>query len=522
MTRYSVLLCFFGLTAVAGVGTRVYVRPDAPEPEVFAQKELVRYLRAMGNAATAVGADPQHANILVGSTAAGMSAADGQALLKRMGTDTDAIALRSAGGKLMLLGGSPRAVLYAAYRYLESLGARWYFPGAESEVLPRAEARTRGYDMVEHPSFAKRGIVIFARTPGFAEQVDWAAKNRLNTIALHSDEGLAGARKVVESRGLTLELERHFFGEQFCLDDAALRAQQSTFLDYVAKLPVHPQEYFLWPADRYATGCDSERDRGYSVPDLVLRFTNRMAAALRTQQPGARMAYLSYLTTWTPPVREKPGEGVMLEWAPIFQSFACSIADPECAASRDDKANFEALLRVFRPEEAQVLGYWLDDTIFTRTAYQRLPFAPEALSQDLRYYRARGVRKITTFGVIAGRDYFMYHASPVVFLYPALLWDIETPVRERVADFCERYFGDRRLKRVYDLLERADWLVPVEKHKIRTEKLTSAEFRGVVVDALRMAVEFTAKQDDAVRRARGARLVGEVSSRMLAPGREEQ
>ena len=208
MLALAIVLLMCGVEPLSAAEPLRIVLPAQPAPpERFAADELVKYLVQMGNPKPEVISAPAEGDIYLGGPP--------------RGEDEDGFVIRSEAGKLLLSGNSPRATLYAAYHYLESLGARWYFPGRENEVIPRASARLTGYDIKQVPSFQKRGIVIFSSTPGFRDLVDFAAKTKLNTIALHSDAGLADAARLFESRGLTLNLERHFFGENFCPDDQA-------------------------------------------------------------------------------------------------------------------------------------------------------------------------------------------------------------------------------------------------------------------------------------------------------------
>ncbi len=497
-------------TGVSIKALRIVIPADPAPPERFAAEELAKYLAQMGNAAPVIAAAPAEGDVYVGALPPGVAVADLPA------GNPDSFVVRSAGGKLLLHGNSPRASLYAVYTYLESLGARWYFPGRENEVIPRVKTRLDGYDLQQTPSFRKRGIVIYSSTPGFRDLVDFAAKSRLNTIALHSDAGLADAQRQFESRGLTLNLERHFFGETFCPDDqATFERENSRFADYIAHLPASMNEIFLWPADDFLKPCQSPLYRDYAVPDLILSFANRITQTLRGSRPDARFAFLSYLSTWQPPRKEKPAEGVILEWAPMFQSFGAAIDDPASAANADYRASFEELLQLFGGERTQVLGYWLDDTLFSRTHYTRLPYVPKALKGDLAYYHRKGVPAITTFGVITGRDYFAGHVSPAVFLYPRLLWNVESQPRDLMREFCREYLRSERALEIFDLLAQADSMVWVERHKLKGQNLTDRTYIRKVSRALRLAQELVNTRTDAETRARAARLVAEVSARFL-------
>jgi hypothetical protein len=349
---------------------------------------------------------------------------------------------------------------------------------------------------------------------------------KLNTLSLHAipvgpqsaDAGSADAQNVAEVRGFTLEIERHLFGESHCPDDMlALQREKKILTEYVSTLPPAMNDFFLWPADKYLSPCNSPAFHDYSVSDLVISFANQMVTTLRATRPQARFAYLSYLSTWEPPKHEKPAPGLILEWAPMFQSFAHSLDDPASSTNMEYRRDFEALLKLFGPENSKVLGYWLDDTLFSRTFYGHLPYIPEALKSDLTYYHRMGVPAVTTFGVITGRDYFLTHASPFVFLYPRLLWDVNAEPREIMRDFCRNYFGSEQVLEIYGSLAEADRLVYVERHRLRPDGLSNPRFIAATSRALKLSEDLLRAESDPERRARLARLVQEVTARFVDP-----
>ncbi len=500
---------------------RIVIPAQAAAPGQFAAQELAKYLAAMGNPKPGIVNAPGKGDIYLGVLPPGF--AD-----PLRGRDPDSFLLRSSGTSLVIYGNSPRATLYGVYGYLESLGARWYFPGPENEVVPRARVRLQGYDSVEVPSFRKRGIVVSANTAGLRDLVDFAAKARLNTVGLHplpsepslSDAGYEATAKAVGPRGLAIEIERHFFGEDFCPDDqAALGREQAKLRQYLATLPGAMNDLFLWAADKYLSPCRSPKYRHCSVSDVVLWFSNEVARTLRESRPGGRLAYLAYLGTEEPPRNVKPGAGVFLEWAPIRQCFAHSFDDPACPTSRRYRESLEGYLKIFPSGEAQVLGYWLDDTLFNRSYYGRLPYNPEALKGDLAWLHRLGIRAATTFGVITGRDYFTSHASPAVLLYPRLLWDVNSQPRALVEDFCREYFGAPELSKVFDLLAEADRMVYVDSGKVQAQRANDPAFVKAVGEALTLTQSHLVRQTDPVMRTRSARLLQEVSSRFAQVGR---
>ncbi|MEN6536431.1 MAG: DUF4838 domain-containing protein [Bryobacteraceae bacterium] len=498
---------------------------DAGETERFAAAELAKYLAKMGNPQPKIVKAPAQGEVYLGVLPGSVAPSERRLYEDPIaGRDPDSFLIRSFARGVVIKGNSPRAVLFGTYHYLESLGARWYFPGTENELIPQVAVRLTGFDTVQVPSFRKRGIVVFASTPGFASLVDFAAKVKLNTIGLHDTskeyDAYSLASKAIGARGLTIDAERHLFGERFCPDDtAALATEKERFKSYIATLPSQLNDFFLWVADKELPPCASPKYRNYSVSDLVMYFSNEIAQTLRRTRPQGRYAYLAYLGTEPPPKNVKPGPGVLLEWAPMRQCFAHSFDDPDCPMNRAYRQNIEGYLKLFKPEDAQVLGYWLDDTLFNRTGYGRLPYRPDVLKADLTYLHKLRVPDVTTFGVITGANYFASHVSPAVFLYPRLLWDVTSDPQSVMKEFCQGFFGDGDTLKVFDLLAEADRLVYVDKHQVQARMVNDPAFIAAVSEAIRLSQTFVTAQTDPRLRGRRAKLLQEVAERFSKTGK---
>lgn len=535
LSRTSLMVLLPGVMSLpcqAGNASRgaitIVLANGAAAPVKFAAQELVKYLTAMGSAKPKVVQTSEEGDIYLGVFPGVLTREARRAVESNLkGTAPDSFVIRSFGKHLVIYGNSPRAILYGAYHYLETLGVRWYFPGHDNEVVPHRALKLEGYDIRQVPSFRKRGIIIFSMTPGFEDIVDFAAKAKLNTIGLHAipygpqtrDVGLDYANKVAAPRGLAVEIERHLFGSSYCPDDAVgLQREKTALLDYVRPLPASMDEFFLWPADKVLARCMSPQYRHYTVSDLVMWFANQMLVTLQQSRPRARFAFLSYLSTWEPPMYERPLPGLVFEWAPMFQSFAYSLDDPRSRTNAEYRGDFEAFLKMFGGENTQVLSYWLDDTLFSRTSYGHLPYNPGALQRDLSYYHRMGVNAVTTFGVMTGRDYFLSHASPAVFLYPRLLWNVQTDTRETMRDFCRSYFDSESAVEVFDALAKADHMVYIERSQLAGKELSNRQFVEYVSRARHAAQALLNSQEDVRIRARAALLVAEVNSRTVNSG----
>jgi hypothetical protein len=167
-------------------GMRIQTVGDDPVVR-FAADELARCLEKMTGVKHNVGSgiSSSEEGICLGTlddlTDLGISGLCGKS------ESEDTIALKTIGRNCFMTGSNKRSVLFAAYRYLELLGAAWLWPGEDGEVLPEIKkARIDGFDIVETASYRHRGICIEgAVSPAMViDFIDWMAKRRLNEFFL--------------------------------------------------------------------------------------------------------------------------------------------------------------------------------------------------------------------------------------------------------------------------------------------------------------------------------------------------
>ena len=83
-------------------------------------------------------------------------------LLSEETSKDDRVIINVNDGKGYISGSNERSVLFAAYKYLEHLGCRWYRPGIDGEFIPKkeltAEDLTFTYDHT--PSYHHRGVCL--------------------------------------------------------------------------------------------------------------------------------------------------------------------------------------------------------------------------------------------------------------------------------------------------------------------------------------------------------------------------
>lgn len=291
----------------------------------------------------------------------------------------------------------------------------------------RLNAKPRGESL-----FRTRGVVVY--TADLSCSVDWPKLARdagISTIATHFGPGdairfMQGARgrqfmDDCARYGIQVEHElhsmyhfvpRYLFAEKpelFRVDETGKRNKDGNFcvsnpeaLALAVSNAVKTARictsttgrYFFWRDDGPAMACHCPSCGRLSVSEQALVVENAMVRALRAEvNPSATLAHLAYGPTCAIPVNVKPDPALFLEYAPFK---ARSQHRP-----LDDRnwAELDALLEVFPADTAQILDYWLDESLACHFRRTRLPIVWNEASfrADIAAYASRGIRHITTF-----------------------------------------------------------------------------------------------------------------------------
>jgi len=376
-----------------GLAMRIYVGEGAAGPVLFAAEELQRYIHeATGNAlevSRMAGLAGKHVVCL---------AADGSAPGEWLrgpedaGEETYRISSVAGGGRVFS-GGSPRAVLYAVYDFLEEeVGYRWYFPYPEDALTPRLDAAqwtqllARRVDREETPAFGFRERefrdvmpMTEATDERIVQQIDWWAKLRMNCFLLNfgyaRDEALWRRWKErlipeIKRRGLLVGLGEHgsyplFLppgryarehpdwcceidgervpgmqirngpGTQFCTSNPDAVA---TYLEnFAAFVRDNPEVDFYYPAPNdVSKWCECDACSKLSIADRYLRLDNQVAAMLERVKPGTRVMHLAYSNHRRPPDKTLPHPMIDVDVACWGRDFAYSLCDPRTMPDKED------------------------------------------------------------------------------------------------------------------------------------------------------------------------------------------
>lgn len=249
--------------------------------------------------------------------------------------------------------------------------------------------------------------------PAFRELIDYACDRGLEIeYELHAASYLL-PRSLFESHPEYFRLEN---GERnslcnFCVSNSeALEILTDNAVEMAKKLYRSRPYYYFWLDDTRAKYCSCPKCSQLSMSDQQMLVVNAMAAKLRKAIPGAMLCFLAYHGTETPPTQYMPDEGVFLEYAPMNRDFSA----PASSVPQEAKDNIAKLMAVFGKEDATLLEYWYDNSMYSKWTKPPKAFVPrnDLIPGDLRWYESLGFSHIASFACYLGEDYVNLHGEP--------------------------------------------------------------------------------------------------------------
>ena len=276
--------------------------------------------------------------------------------------------------------------------------------------------------------------------------IDRMADNRITTLALHPVGGkkanitLADMLDLLEKpeyrelldyaadRGMNIEYEMHaaryllpeeYFDthpEWFRMNsngersrdlnccassDEALDLMADNAAMLVKKLYRSTSRYFLWLDDAKEAFCHCEKCREMSASDQQMRILNRILSRLKKDDPNATLAYLAYCETLSAPKTVAPENGIFLEYAPFLRDFHKPLREDA------EFTPLSELLELFGKEDAKVLEYWYDNSLFSNWKKPPVNFKVDlpVMEDDIALYSELGFSDISSFACFLGEDY---------------------------------------------------------------------------------------------------------------------
>lgn len=416
-------------------------------------KELAGYLKRITGATFAIETGDGHTGIVLGTLAEFPDDALTQLLLIRNDFDgREAYAIRTESARLRLIGATDLGASHAAFRLLESMGCRWFFPNEVWEVVPSIGSLKVEVNETDRPVILSRriwygwGFFSEKEKPNkpHADYQAWARHNRM-AASLPINAGhawqdiIANNKKMFDAHPEYLALTKgKRQGEQLCVSNPAVR---QLAVEHVLNQFKHRPGLEMASMECSDGGgqCECEEcEKLGSISDRVFGLANEVARAVAAKYPGKKVGLYAYNEHCEPPGFDlAPNVYVQLT-----------------AGFTTGKYTFDELLELW-PRRCQSLGYYDYFSVWTWTQ-DRLPGGrgadvPYIMQQIPRYAEHHA----TSIDAESGNNWGPHGRG--YYLANRLLWNPKGDANAILADFYDKAFGPAAgaMKRYYELLDPA-------------------------------------------------------------------
>lgn len=456
----------------------IVIAPGASKDTRAVAEELAGYLQRITGATFPVTTGNGARGIVLGTISEFPVPALAKALEIRNGVDgREAYAIRSEKARLLLLGGADLGASHAAFRLLETLGCRWFFPAREWEIVPRIPALTVTRDETSRPAILSRRIwyMMFyeGQNRALFDAQAWARRNRMASSrginCGHAWQTIIADNKAVfdahpEYRALTGGKRQ---GEQLCVSNLALQKLATDWA--LAQLRQNPSldMVSMEPSDGYGQ-CECEECKKLgSISNRVFGLANVVAKAVNKEFPGKMVGLYAYAEHCEPP-------SFPLEPNVYVQSTVGFITG---------RYTFDELVQLW-PKVSKNMGFYLYFSVY----YWDWDMLPGGTGGNVPWMRREIPRLAaagaTSFDAESGNNWGPHGRG--YYVANRLMWNPKVDVDALLKDFYAKAFGPAAavMQRYYERLD------PGNK-PLMSENLLAAAFRDL--DA---ASRLTAGQPD--------------------------
>lgn len=290
----------------------VVISPKAGETVRQVAAELAEYLTRMTGATFEVTEGDGSRGIVLG-TLADFPVADLAEPLKIRNTydGREAYAIRTGRDRLLLIGATELGASHAAFRLLEHLGCRWFFPAEEWEIVPSKPTLTVALSESDRPALLARriwwGYGFFDRDRCLKDYQAWARHNRMAasmTISCgHAWQTIiAQNRQVFDAHPEYLALvDGKRQGPQLCASNPEVRQLVRAYA--LEEFRKHPdRDMVSLETSDGSNHCQCEGCvRLGSISDRVFGLANEVARAVAAEYPGKMIGLYAYNDHCEPP-----------------------------------------------------------------------------------------------------------------------------------------------------------------------------------------------------------------------------
>ena len=199
-----------------------------------------------------------------------------------------------------------------------------------------------------------------------------------------------------------------------CSNGAALEELRRNAASLASLMPSDTHRYHFWLDDVASGKCHCPQCRDLSAADQAMIIYNAILHGIRRFDPEATACYLAYHDTNALPQKVAPQPGIFLEYAPFERDHKKSLGDGACQQNQRETQYLKELLDLFGAEQAQVLDYWLDNSLFSGWTKPPKAFQMQrnVLLEDAQYYGQMGFHILTTFACYLGKEYTDLYPEP--------------------------------------------------------------------------------------------------------------
>lgn len=373
----------------------------------------------------------------------------------------EAIALRIEGTKILIAGGSGRAVLYAAYEFLERF-CGWRFFTPTLETAPSGAVRLTDCEYIYRPPFDYRMNL----TPYAGEGTAFFQKRHLNARwgSEPLPESVGGSVVYATNNAHTfrdlLPDEVYFddHPEYFAMNEAGQRVRDEKngtqpclsnpdvfhiVLENLRKaLRENPKARFASVSQNdgnefcHCPSCTRINAEEETNGGTIYRFVNRIASALADEFPNVTFDTLPYVYSTKPPAHETLGNNVSVRLCLMDTCREHTLSDESCPYNKKMREHFRAWT-----EKCRNLYLW-DYTANFKNYPISLPNF-KLLYQNMKRFRCFPVKGMLYQGAHTTMPDIEF-AALWAYLQSKLLWEPDMDYAEYLTctkDFLQAYYG---------------------------------------------------------------------------------
>lgn len=428
----------------------VVVAQDADESTRQVAAELAEYLAQISGAKFDVAAGDGSTGIVLGTLAQFPDPGLNEALAIRDGVNgREAFAIRTEPNRLRLIGATELGVSHAAFRLLESLGCRWFFPASQWTVVPQRPTLAVQINQTDRPAILSRriwwGYGFFDRGKGRC-QADYEAWARHNGMAMsrriwcgHAWQSIVGDNRAAFDAHpeYLAQVKGERRGPQLCVSNPAVRQLAVEWaMNQLRRRPELDMVSLETSDGSDHCECEPCQKLG-SISERAFGLANEAARAIAKEfSPGKMVGMYAYNDHCEPP-------SFALEPNVYVQSTAGFIRG---------RYTFDELMEIW-PKHCRNLGFyeylsvWLWD----------FDMPPGGRGADVKRIRDR-IRQYAALGATSidcesGNNWGLHGRG--YYVADRLMWNPDADVEALLTDFYQQAFGPAAavMQRYYERLD---------------------------------------------------------------------